>query len=175
MAQLQYAQWPVGSTAIQYLAEKDILETAPAFETLIIATDKKTMRRQMGASIVMRRWLTLLLFVLLPLQSSWAVVAAYCTHESTLTQVNAPTHLGHHEHQHHTADVQHLSDKPDSKLSGEVDLDCMQCHGSGVAVLLPLLIHAALELASDIAPLSLAQRPAPVLPRPERPQWTVLA
>jgi N4-gp56 family major capsid protein len=58
MAIKTYAQWPAGSTAIQYLAEKDVLETAPAYETLNIATDKKTMRREMGAAIVMRRWLT---------------------------------------------------------------------------------------------------------------------
>lgn len=58
MAQKTYAQWPAGSTAIQYLAEKDVLDTAPAFETLNLATDKRTMKREMGAAIVMRRWLT---------------------------------------------------------------------------------------------------------------------
>src|ERR1041385_1994929 len=58
MAAKSYAQWPAGSTAIQYLAEKEVLETAPAFETLNLATDRRTMKRQMGAAIDLRRWLT---------------------------------------------------------------------------------------------------------------------
>jgi len=58
MAAKSYAQWPAGSTAIQYLAEKEVLETAPAFETLNLATDHRTMKRQMGAAIDLRRWLT---------------------------------------------------------------------------------------------------------------------
>lgn len=45
-------------TQVQYIASKDILTTAPAISVLDIACDKKTMQRQMGASIVYRRWFT---------------------------------------------------------------------------------------------------------------------
>lgn len=45
-------------TQVQYIASKDILTTAPAYETLNIACEMKTMQRQMGASIVYRRWIT---------------------------------------------------------------------------------------------------------------------
>ena len=53
-----YAQYPQGATAIQYLAEKEVLETAPAYETISLATDERTLKRNMGNAIVMRRWLT---------------------------------------------------------------------------------------------------------------------
>jgi N4-gp56 family major capsid protein len=45
-------------TQVQYIASKDILTTAPAISVLDIACEKKTMQRQMGASIVYRRWFT---------------------------------------------------------------------------------------------------------------------
>lgn len=44
----------------------------------------------------MRRWLTVFLLFLLPLQLSWAVAATYCAHEA----VPAVSHVGHHEHRH---------------------------------------------------------------------------
>ena len=44
----------------------------------------------------MRRWLSILMLTLLPLQFSWAAVAAYCGHETG----QHAEHLGHHEHQH---------------------------------------------------------------------------
>ena len=44
----------------------------------------------------MRRWLTVFLLILLPLQLSWAVAATYCAHEAD----PAARHVGHHEHRH---------------------------------------------------------------------------
>jgi N4-gp56 family major capsid protein len=44
-------------TQVQYIASKDILETAPSITVIDIAFYKKTMNRQSGASIVYRRWL----------------------------------------------------------------------------------------------------------------------
>lgn len=58
MAIKTYAQWPAGSSAVQYIASKDILTTAPAMKVLDLACEEKTLKRQMGASIVYRRWLT---------------------------------------------------------------------------------------------------------------------
>jgi hypothetical protein len=42
----------------------------------------------------MRRWLTILLLFLMPLQLSWAASAAYCQHERDAQR----GHWGHHEH-----------------------------------------------------------------------------
>lgn len=44
----------------------------------------------------MRRWLSLLLLIVLPLQSNWAALSAFCQHEQGI-QAN---HIGHHLHQH---------------------------------------------------------------------------
>jgi hypothetical protein len=44
----------------------------------------------------MRRWLTVFLLILLPLQLSWAVAATYCAHEAD----PAVNHVGHHQHRH---------------------------------------------------------------------------
>ena len=44
----------------------------------------------------MRRWLTVFLLILLPLQLSWAVAATYCAQEAD----PAVNHVGHHEHRH---------------------------------------------------------------------------
>lgn len=48
----------------------------------------------------MRRWLTVFLLILLPLQLSWAVAATYCAHEAD----PAVSHVGHHEHRHEASD-----------------------------------------------------------------------
>ncbi|TAH43413.1 MAG: hypothetical protein EYC67_14780 [Betaproteobacteria bacterium] len=120
----------------------------------------------------MCRWLAIVLLALLPLQFSWAAVAAYCGHEAG----EQAQHLGHHEHQH----VGHASSDEGSVPADQgapagFNFDCGHCHGNfaGMAV-----------LADDIAPLTLAShRVAPVgstvrsIPQspPERPQWLPLA
>lgn len=72
----------------------------------------------------MRRWLTIFLLVLLPLQFGWAAAARYCLHESLQETTN---HFGHHEHQH-AASQTSPSDGTgkDVKLFG--DDDCAYCH-----------------------------------------------
>ncbi len=54
-----------------------------------------------------RRLLAIVLLTILPLQFSWAAVAAYCAHESSA----ASDHLGHHDHQH-SAPALALGDGP---------------------------------------------------------------
>ena len=48
----------------------------------------------------MRRWLTVFLLFLLPLQLSWAVAATYCAHEAD----PAVNHIGHHQHRHEASE-----------------------------------------------------------------------
>lgn len=60
MAVANYAQqnWPNASANPQYLALKELLETAPAYECINTAFDERTLQRQMGANINMRRYFT---------------------------------------------------------------------------------------------------------------------
>jgi hypothetical protein len=123
----------------------------------------------------MRRWLAVLLLVLLPLQFSWAAVADYCMHESGETA----DHVGHHDHKSHAhgaaqADAD-AKTKTDAGSSSTATVDCSHCHG-GCAVTLDLpagLVPHAVEQA----PPTLGDAPcAEHMPaQPERPQWARLA
>ena len=77
----------------------------------------------------MRRYLLVLMMVLLPLQWSWAAAASVCAHESGKAH-----HLGHHEYKHGAGS---LTGKSDTNKSDGASLgshpDCQVCHGVGVA------------------------------------------
>lgn len=78
----------------------------------------------------MRRFLALLVLLVLPLQWSYAAVAVYCQHEVLPA---AQAHLGHHDNQ--VVDDSTESDKTKSGVPG--DFDCPTCHqlcASGVVV-----------------------------------------
>lgn len=122
----------------------------------------------------MHRWLAILLLALLPLQFSWAAVAAYCGHEPG----QQSEHLGHHEHEHqHAQATPHdgvASEEGPSGPSG-FDVDCGHCHASFVSVpvmapglVIPLPGRPCPHAGAD----SLRERPATP---PERPQWRLLA
>ena len=118
----------------------------------------------------MRRCLSILLLVFMPFQFSWAAVGTYCEHESgTRAQ-----HFGHHEHKHRqAADASGEASKGKlaGVLAGAVDLgDChfhCQC-----TVDLPAVLVMPIVIGSQ-APKewAVADAIAPVLSRPERPQW----
>jgi hypothetical protein len=123
----------------------------------------------------MRRWLTIFLLLLLPLQFSWAAAGRYCLHE----KITGASHFGHHEHEHEasTADQAAASTDADTqetvtKLFG--DDDCAYCH---LGAAKPVLSEPAAPAAAtgDKAP----QGPG-VLPirtrgpdRLERPNWRI--
>lgn len=118
----------------------------------------------------MRRWLTVLLLVLLPLQSVWAAAGIYCQHESGADA----NHFGHHDHQHQAdADAAHSHDgtQPDG-----ADLDCGVCHLGGSAAVLTTFHLPEVIVA---APADSVDRPhrltAPPPTRHERPKWAGLA
>lgn len=114
----------------------------------------------------MSRVLALLLAFALLLQTSWAVAATYCGHE---TSTQGAMHFGHHSHVHKAADGKHAS----GKIAD--DPDCVSCHA----------VHPALAstpftcVSADIPKAANFDQPrmsASVPPRePERPQWTRLA
>lgn len=80
----------------------------------------------------MRRWLPILLIVLLPLQFSWAATAAYCQHE----RAASTQHIGHHGHEHKNRAEQSAAknkSQESSTLGSMVsDSDCGYCHLSTI-------------------------------------------
>lgn len=118
----------------------------------------------------MRRWLAILMLVLLPLQFSWAAVAVYCGHESD----QQAQHLGHHEHQH-AGQADPGQDSGPSDAQAGFDFDCGHCHGTCASMPAP---------ADDLAPLTVVSHPVTSVEGtlrtlaqspPERPQWLPLA
>lgn len=67
----------------------------------------------------MRRWILILLLVLVPFQTVWASATPYCGHESQGTA----THVGHHEHRHRAA----TQSAEKAALLAGMDLDCGSC------------------------------------------------
>lgn len=117
----------------------------------------------------MRRWLPILLLILLPLQLSWAAVSVYCQHETGA----AARHFGHHDHQHKAADGKEAA--PDPAKTGAGDPDCVSCHAGCSSALpgevtFPPMSSSSLDIADYWARLT-----SPPFERLERPQWRVLA
>lgn len=115
----------------------------------------------------MRRWLTLLLLVILPLQFSYAVAASYCQHESG----THAGHFGHHVHVHQDGDHEGHDGKGKPKSKLLIDNDCTGCHWSKPELLpdaleVPALPAASAPHASDLAPYSSVDPH-----RIERPNW----
>ena len=120
----------------------------------------------------MRRWLTLVLLVLLPIQFTWASAAPYCQHE-----VTDSFHFGHHVHEHlasPSADAQGdgSQDQGGNQDRGlTVDSDCGYCQFSVVKSLpVPQLAFANVSMGSvSTMPLASFKFRAP--DRLERPNW----
>ncbi|MBX3624098.1 MAG: DUF2946 family protein [Rhizobacter sp.] len=118
----------------------------------------------------MRRWLTILLLVMLPFQFTWAAAASYCQHET------APEtqHIGHHQHEHKAAsDAGKVkTDAQDAKSTKLVaDNDCGYCHlNAAKSVQLQALEVPALKgpAVQDAAVQPLPTRDPE---RHERPNW----
>ncbi len=112
----------------------------------------------------MRRWLLVMLLILLPYQAVWAGAAQYCVHEDDA----AATHFGHHGHKHHTA-------RPDKAgASGISHADCSTCHMASAAPVLTgdlnLVPVPLRESFSYSEPRYLSRVPA----GPERPDRVTL-
>lgn len=125
----------------------------------------------------MRRWLTILLLLVLPVQFAWSAAAAYCQHE----QIPARTHIGHHAHEHEAqgsdgskASGQHLGDKSTTKaLKLLGDNDCGYCHLSFAKPLVPVALQfdvlAAFTRDPDASQAFRSRGPDLL----ERPNWRI--
>ncbi|MBO9687583.1 MAG: hypothetical protein J7598_13330 [Mitsuaria chitosanitabida] len=144
----------------------------------------------------MRRWLTLFLLVLMPLQFTWGAAAVYCQHEP------APEtrHFGHHTHQHGDAghpgpqadgakpadptgssvdakkltDLKKVADSDKSK-PGKLapDNDCGQCHHSAfkpVAAVAAALNDIGGQVQQGLAEPAFSSRSPD---HPDRPNWRI--
>ncbi|MFY9328433.1 MAG: DUF2946 family protein [Georgfuchsia sp.] len=110
---------------------------------------------------MLKRFVLLLLLVVVPFQMAWAVPSSYCQHEQDATA----QHFGHHTHQHQDS----------GKVPGSVDDDCAYCHLGGVILPLALLAVTAPPLLS-VSFSSCLEAMSSVLARePERPKWTLAA
>jgi hypothetical protein len=117
----------------------------------------------------MRRWLSILLLVFLPLQLSWAAVGVYCQHETG----NAAQHFGHHDHQH-KADAS-KGDPTDPKASGGIDNDCGACHAGCCAAIFGEIQISAPSYGMAVADDYQHRQNTSPHYQPERPNWTPLA
>jgi hypothetical protein len=110
----------------------------------------------------MRRWLSIFLLIVLPLQISWAVAATYCQHETGSTQ-----HIGHHDHKHQAKDGEMLAKGSVS----DVDNDCAVCHAGCVAALTAFGIYLP-ELGAAVDDLGTIRLwVSHIDEQPERPNW----
>lgn len=114
---------------------------------------------------VKKLFLIFLLFVM-PLQASWAVVAAYCQPETEVTA----KHFGHHEHQHEHHHAQAGQDSDEDSQDFKTS-DCLDCHGlySGMVVSNFDTPHAPPLAGPPVYATS--QFLSASSSRPEKPKW----
>ncbi|MFZ5520671.1 MAG: cation efflux protein, CzcI family [Pseudomonadota bacterium] len=115
----------------------------------------------------MRRWLTLLLVLVLPIQFTWAVAAPYCQHEKAASV----RHFGHHAHDHEA--TASTAEQKAGKPAGlaYVDHDCGFCH-LGAAQPVPMQsIGLMLEAGADRHEATTRSWRTRDPDRLERPNW----
>ena len=120
----------------------------------------------------MRRWVAILLLVLLPTQMSWAVVSDYCAHETGA----AADHVGHHDHDAHGHAPALMDDGDvDADTSPSGGIDCDHCHGQCAGMLVSSVSAPLDRVMVTPAPARDARCAAHAAAQPERPQWARLA
>jgi hypothetical protein len=124
----------------------------------------------------MRRWLSILLLVLLPLQLSWAAAAPYCQHEKSPVALQ---HFGHHEHEHEDAGgaaagdsvaVDASQDGGDTKLL-TVDHDCAYCQMGSAQAVSATIPAVAVPIGRAFAAAPAVTKQSFICARLERPNW----
>lgn len=117
----------------------------------------------------MRRWVSLLLLIMLPLQSNWAALSAFCQHEQGVQA----HHIGHHLHQHSDSDeVAEASDPQQShKHTTSIHGDCSSCLITLLSLPVQdsfLVVLNRFRLAPEQTPPNTLFRPATPPERPDR-------
>ncbi len=123
----------------------------------------------------MRRWLAVLMMVLLPLQFSWAAVTHYGGHEAGVDAAHGGHHV-HLGHSHASADADpHHQAGSDGTGSEPSEMDCGHCHGFCAGMLEARCGFVAQANTSPMPALWAAPRAEHLPAQPERPQCARLA
>jgi hypothetical protein len=139
------------------------------------------------------RLLSIAMFLLLPLQVTWAAISPYCQHEVGL----AAQHLGHHEHNHDHSDQYLVGENSQDQtaidqvlvqengssdaniksatVNDGLDSDCGTCHSSCATAILGREAKADVVSVPTNANHSDARASNSDKGRPERPNWSSLA
>lgn len=118
----------------------------------------------------MRRFVLVLVMMILAFQSTWAAAANLCAHEQ-----GDSGHFGHHEHRH-TATPGADQGVPDEGSTGSYHADCATCHAhcSSAATSIVRWTSAAIESAPGMSRY-LRHAPDRSPDNPLRPPTTRLA
>lgn len=119
----------------------------------------------------MRRWFTILLLVLMPLQSIWAAAPACCLHK----EGPLASQPSRHAQQHHAASASALQQQDQDRpglQDFDVDCGCASCHLGGMLLLMPASAGLPAFSAASVAALPAAAGFPSADPSPiERPNW----
>jgi hypothetical protein len=118
----------------------------------------------------MRRWVFVLLLMVVPFQWVWGAAASYCAHEASQA---TKKHFGHHEHQHEAGDEAPALDADDpADPSGTHHADCESCHLGCHAVVqaaAPAIATLPRDVAADRGPPRYRSHVPDGPRRPDRP------
>ena len=120
---------------------------------------------------LVKRALIIMMLFLLPLQLVWAGAATYCEHHAEAHQ----PHFGHHDGHHHATVGDAQSDGDAASVGAAADVDASHCHGTCAALLTVRLQVPTFTATQPATGCADPGQSAPVLSRPERPQWTLHA
>src|SRR5690606_20876124 len=120
--------------------------------------------------------LVILMLLVMPLQASWALAAAYCQHEDVVTSV----HFGHHTHEYdhgHEDAHEHVQDSDEGKqsTSGKAQADVHDCHGHTAGLLLITFEVPSQHPAQVPSIFYTSLNSSGIIALPERPQWLLAA
>lgn len=116
----------------------------------------------------MKRLLFVFVLLVIPLQSSWAAVAAYCKHENGV----AAKHVGHHVHKHQGASSDAAGDPP--RGIDSLDGDCGFCFLGTMNFVQSSFSLPQLDPASSLHETPLRFHPSFIPKGLDRPNWRVI-
>lgn len=114
----------------------------------------------------MKKYLLILLMLILPAQYTWSAAAVYCQHEQ-----NAAYHFGHHAHHHKATSEEGAHHGKVTTL----DNDCEYCHLFYHAFLVPFDTHPAAQPALTYTAPGTLSYTSHIPRRPPRPNWFPVA
>ena len=112
-----------------------------------------------------KKYLLILLMLILPVQYAWSAAAVYCQHEQ-----GAPSHFGHHAHAHKASPDDHGHPKVKS-----LDTDCEYCHMFSHAFFVPFDARPTVHVALNHAVPATLSYTSHIPRRPPRPNWLLVA